>query len=165
MLPAPQPGLVIRYSYLWAREAAQGREEGAKERPAAVVLAVARSASAAPRVYVLPITHSRPEKEVEAIELPPAVARKAGLDAARSWVILTEFNEFVWPGFDLAAVPGRTPPTAAYGYLPPGFFVKMRDRWLEPRRRRQIPRCCTRRGLDFIWEWREAITRTDQPMR
>ena len=54
-LPPPQPGLVIRYSYLWAREAAQGHEEGAKERPAAV----------------------------------------------------------------------------AFGYMTPGFFAKMRDRWLD----------------------------------
>ena len=130
-LPAPQPGLVIRYSYLWAREAAQGREEGAKERPAAVVLVVAQAAAEAPRVYVVPITHTQPEKGVEALELPAAVARKAGLDAARSWVVLTEFNEFVWPGFDLSLVPGRTPATVAFGYLTPGFFAKMRDRWLE----------------------------------
>jgi len=130
-LPAPQPGLVIRYSYLWAREAAQGREEGAKERPAAVVLVVAEPAAGAPAVYVLPITHARPEEGVEAIEIPPAVARKAGLDAAQSWVVLTEFNEFVWPGFDLAVVPGRNPATVAYGYMTPGFFTKMRDRWLE----------------------------------
>jgi hypothetical protein len=44
---------------------------------------------------------------------------------------LSEFNEFVWPGFDLAFVPGRMPPTIAYGYLTPGFFAKVRDRWLE----------------------------------
>ena len=129
-LPPPQPGLVIRYSYLWAREAAQGHEEGSKERPAAVVLVVAQAATGGPRVYAVPITHTQPEKGVEALEIPPAVARKAGLDAARSWVILTEFNEFVWPGFDLATVPGRNPATVAYGYMTPGFFTKMRDRWL-----------------------------------
>lgn len=121
-LPPPQPGLIIRYSYLWAQEAAQGREEGSKERPAAVVLIVRQSANAAPRVYVLPITHTQPGKEIEALEIPPAVARTAGLDAARSWIVLSEFNEFVWPGFDLAIVPGRTPPSVAYGYLSPGFF-------------------------------------------
>ena len=129
-LPAPQPGLVIRYSYLWAQEAARGRQEGDKERPAAVVLVVDQPAAAAHRVYVLPITHSLPAKGVEALEVPPTVARKAGLDAARAWVILSEFNEFVWPGFDLALVPGRTPATVAYGYVTPGFFAKLRDRWL-----------------------------------
>jgi len=130
-LPAPQPGLVIRYGYLWAEDAARGREEGGKERPATVVLVLAQPVDAAPRVYVLPITHARPAKGVEALEIPPAVARKAGLDAARSWVVLSEFNEFVWPGFDLAFVPGREPRTVAYGYLTQGFFAKVRDRWLK----------------------------------
>jgi len=36
-LPTPRPGLVIRYSYLWAREHDQGREEGVKDRPCAVL--------------------------------------------------------------------------------------------------------------------------------
>jgi len=38
--PTPKPGLVIRYSYLWHRESLIGQEEGAKERPCAVVLAL-----------------------------------------------------------------------------------------------------------------------------
>jgi hypothetical protein len=130
-LPAPQPGLVIRYSYLWADDAAQGREEGTKERPAAVVLVVDEPRAGSPRVYVLPITHSAPAKGVEAIEVPAAVARKAGLDAARSWIILSEFNEFIWPGFDLAIIPGSKPPSVAYGFLTPGFFSALRDRWLD----------------------------------
>ena len=142
-LPAPQPGLVIRYSYLWAEEAVEGRDEGSKERPTAVVLVVDEPATAAPRAYVLPITHSRPAKGVEALEIPAAVARKAGIDAARSWVILSEFNEFVWPGFDLALIPGRNPATIAYGYLTPGFFSKLRDRWLDldaTAKSRSVPR-------------------------
>ena len=53
--------------------------------------------------------------------------RSAGLDTARSWVILSELNEFVWPGFDLADVPGRKPRTVAYGFLTPGFFARVRD--------------------------------------
>lgn len=130
-LPAALPGLVIRYSYLWADAAARGRDEGDKERPAAVVLVVSEAKNAPPRVYVLPITHSAPPKGADALEIPPAVARKAGLDTARSWVILSEFNEFAWPGFDLAHVPGRKPATVAYGFLTAGFFATVRDRWLE----------------------------------
>jgi hypothetical protein len=30
-LPTPEPGLVIGYSYLWAREHGAGREEGVKD--------------------------------------------------------------------------------------------------------------------------------------
>jgi hypothetical protein len=115
---------------LWAREAARGLEEGGKHRPAAVVLVVRQSGTAAARVSVLAITHSEPTQHVEALEIPASVARKAGLDAGRAWVVLSEFNEFVWPGFDLAPIPGRTPRTVAYGFLTPGFFSKLRDRWL-----------------------------------
>ena len=56
-LPEPRPGLIIRYDYLWTREAAAGRDQG-KERPACLVAAMDSTAS--PRfVVILPITHSR----------------------------------------------------------------------------------------------------------
>ena len=127
-LPTPLPGLVIRYSYLWADDAAAGREDGDKDRPAAIVMSVAHPGVT--RVYVLAITHSAPTAGTEAMEIPHAVSRAAGLDAARSWVVLSEFNEFGWPGFDLAHIPGRSPRTIAYGFLTPGFFASVRDRWL-----------------------------------
>lgn len=41
-LPRPQPGLVIRYAYLWKREYDQGRDEGSKDRPCAIVMTVPR---------------------------------------------------------------------------------------------------------------------------
>jgi hypothetical protein len=129
-LPQPFPGLVIRYNYLWAAAAAQGHEEGDKDRPAAIVMAVKHSGGHETHVYALPITHSAPIAGTEALEIPAAVCRAAGLDAARSWVVLSEFNEFVWPGFDLRVIPGRAPRTMAYGFLPSGFFAKMRDCWL-----------------------------------
>jgi hypothetical protein len=129
-LPAPLPGLLIRHRYLWADAAAAGVEEGDKERPAAVVMAVDLPGANAARVFVLPITHSAPARDIEAMEIPAPVCRSAGLDAGRAWVILSEFNAFVWPGFDLAIVPRRVPRTVAYGFLTPGFFARMRDRWL-----------------------------------
>ena len=129
-LPIPLPGLIIRYRYLWANDAAAGVEEGDKDRPASIVMAIGRPGTNAARVFVLPITHTKPVRENEAMEIPAPVCRSAGLDAGRSWVILSEFNEFVWPGFDLAIVPGRTPSTVAYGFLTPGFFARMRERWL-----------------------------------
>jgi hypothetical protein len=127
-LPRPRPGLVLRYRYLWADDAARGRDEGDKERPGAVVLAVDAPSASISRVFILPITHSPPLPGTEAIEIPASVCRSAGLDAARSWVVLSEFNEFVWPGFDLGIVPGRK--TVAYGYLTAGFFARIRERWL-----------------------------------
>ena len=108
----------------------KGREEGDKDRPAAIVMAVTRSGGEEAHVYVLPITHSAPLAGTAALEIPQEVCRSACLDAARSWVVLSEFNELVWPGFDLRVIPGRKPRTMAYGFLPSGFFAKMRDCWL-----------------------------------
>ena len=59
-LPKPEPGLVIRYSYLWHDEFLEGREEGVKDRPCAVVLA-AKTADGRTVTTVLPITHSLPK--------------------------------------------------------------------------------------------------------
>ena len=65
--PAPRPGLVVRFSYLWKREADAGREEGVKDRPCAVVIAI-EGREAHPRVIVLPVTHSPPQPPDEGIE-------------------------------------------------------------------------------------------------
>lgn len=95
--PDPVPGLVIRYSYLWRREADQGREEGVKDRPCAIVAAV-KNDPGGQTVYVLPITHSTPIDHSEAIELPQQTKLRLGLDGERSWVIISEANRFSWPG-------------------------------------------------------------------
>lgn len=127
--PRPQPGLVIRYSYLWHREAVTGQEEGLKDRPCAVVIAVQDEASRT-RVYALPITHSPPTAREAAIEIPATVKARLGLDGTRSWVVLDEANVFAWPGPDLRFLPGKGPESSAYGFLPPGFFQVVRDRFL-----------------------------------
>lgn len=54
-LPVPQPGLVIRYSYLWHAEHEQGQEEGSKDRPCAIVLTY-REEHGDTIVTVVPIT-------------------------------------------------------------------------------------------------------------
>lgn len=133
-LPAPQPGLVICYSYLWEAEARQGREEGVKDRPCAIVLAILRESAEHPIVRVLPITHTRPSDHADALEIPTPTKSRLGLDSDRSWVVLSEANDFIWPGPDLRPVPGSNPSTVAYGFLPPGFMRVLRER-LEQRRR------------------------------
>lgn len=57
--PDPVPGLVIRYGFLWRSEHERGLEEGAKDRPCAVLLSVADDAGDR-TVIVLPITHTPP---------------------------------------------------------------------------------------------------------
>ena len=128
--PEPYAGLVIRYSYLWKREQEEGHEEGMKDRPCAVVLVVTDE-DGEQEVLVLPITHTPPADPDDAIEIPPATKKRLGLDADRSWIVITEANEFVWPGPDLRPVPGRDASTIVYGPLPPRLFARVRDRFLE----------------------------------
>ena len=127
--PAPQPGLVIRYSYLWSREARAGREEGVKDRPCAILLAIG-TAQDGQRVIVLPITHTAPQPPDEGIELPQAIKARLGLDSERSWVIVSEGNDFIWPGPDLRPLAGEGPESVVYGYLPPRLFHAIQSRFL-----------------------------------
>ena len=64
-MPEPERGLVVRYSYLWHSEAQRGQEEGVKERPCAIVIAVKRAKDGKNRVMVAPITHTPPEEKGE----------------------------------------------------------------------------------------------------
>ena len=124
-IPRPEPGLVIRYSYLWLREHEQGREEGAKDRPCAIILA-ARDIAGEFKTLVLPVTHSPPARAEDALEMPAPLKRRLGLDAERSWVAVSESNYFTWPGPDLRSARG----SVAYGFLPPKFFAELKRRWI-----------------------------------
>lgn len=134
--PTPEPGLVIRYSFLWHREAEQGREDGLKDRPCAIVLAIADEAGKT-RVVVLPITHTPPTNPSDAIEIPPTTKKRLGLDAERSWVVTTETNLFTWPGPDLRPARNGDLSTIAFGMLPRDLFARIRESYLEHDRRRR----------------------------
>jgi hypothetical protein len=127
--PEPVPGLVIRYAYLWRREHDQGREDSSKDRPCAIVVSVVDQ-DGEREVLVLPITHTSPDRAGDAVEIPLETKNRLGLDSERSWIIITEANEFVWPGPDLRPIPGRDTSTIAYGSLPPRLFAHLRDRFL-----------------------------------
>ena len=127
--PAPVPGLVIRYSYLWQSEHRRGQEEGLKDRPCAILFTVADN----PRdqkVVVLPVTHSPPNDPSHAIEIPTETKRRLKLDDARSWIVLTESNRFTWPGPDLRPPVSGDLASVAYGELPRSLFEKVRAQWL-----------------------------------
>lgn len=128
-LPKPEPGLVIRYSYLWLREYRAGREDGSKDHPCAIILAL-RADKDGEQVLVVPVTHSSPENPAAALELPPAVKQNLGLDTERSWVVLSESNLFTWPGPDLRRIADRDDSSVAYGFLPPKFFTELRRRFV-----------------------------------
>lgn len=128
-IPTPEPGLVISYGYLWHREHEAGQEEGRKERPSVIVLAVEQGVDGATLVIVLPITHSPPADPSAAVELPAPVKRHLGLDTQRSWIIVSEGNEFIWPGFDLRKLPNAD--RYDYGFLPPRLFNHVRAAFTE----------------------------------
>ena len=91
----PEPG--------WDTEAQEGHDEGRKDRPCVIALAVQRQLAGE---TVLPVTHSPPRDAAAAVEIPPAVKRQLGLDEARSWVVVSEGDRFVWPGYDLRKIRG-----------------------------------------------------------
>jgi hypothetical protein len=131
--PVPRPGLVIRYSYLWESEARAGREEGVKDRPCAIILVILREGEH-PIVRVLPVTHAAPADPADALEIPPPTKQRLGLDSERSWVVLSEANDFIWPGPDLRPAVSGDPSTVVYGMLPPGFMAVLRERLVQRRR-------------------------------
>lgn len=120
---------MIRYSYLWHREHLVGREEGTKDRPSAIILALCEGAD--PHVVVVPLTHTPPGANESAMDLPLAVKRHLGLDGERTWIIFSESNVFRWPGPDLRRIPGKGDETVAYGFLPPKLFAELRRRFIE----------------------------------
>ena len=121
--------MVIRYAYLWLDEYKAGREEGLKDRPCAIVAAV-RNDDGMQRVLCLPVTHAPPQNPDDAIEIPPAVKRHLGLDDERSWIVVTEANEFVWPGPDLRPIESPENNTFSYGFLPRSVFSRVRSQFL-----------------------------------
>lgn len=118
--PNPEPGLVISYAYLWHREQEAGLNEGRKDRPCVIILSAQKQDSGT-QVTVAPITHSKPSGDSVGLEIPPRVKQHLGLDHETSWVIISEVNQFIWPGYDLRSVPGKKG-EYAYGFLPPRLF-------------------------------------------
>ncbi|MBF0335467.1 MAG: type II toxin-antitoxin system PemK/MazF family toxin [Alphaproteobacteria bacterium] len=140
--PTPRPGLVIGYAYLWLDEHRRGRLEGAKDRPCAIVLTTEDEAGEIV-VTVAPITHSQPRDEKGAVEIPGPTKRRLGLDDERSWVVVTEVNQFVWAGPDLRPVSREQPARFDFGMLPPALFAQIRTVLIEHIRKRQtglVPR-------------------------
>jgi len=136
-IPEPRAGMVISYSYLWAREARQGRDEGSKYRPCAIVLST-DAADGKKRVQIVPVTHSPPSDDEPAIEIPAVIKRHLRLDDQPSWILLGEYNQFLWPGYDLGAVGSSHGPV--YGFLPQKFFQFVIESFLAQSRKAPVDR-------------------------
>jgi hypothetical protein len=122
--PAPTPGLVVRFDYLWLDERRAGRVEGIKDRPCVVILALEGGASGVQRVIVAPVTHAPPTDPAAAHEIPTAVKAQLGLDDARSWIVVSEINRVRWDDAGFVPVaPGRW----HYGRIPSGLWKSVRN--------------------------------------
>jgi mRNA-degrading endonuclease toxin of MazEF toxin-antitoxin module len=90
-LPAPEPGTVIHYAYLWADERQQGREEGTKDRPCVIVIASQRVED---RIMVTVVPVTRSPQGPDAVEIPPKIKARLGLEPGEpSWVVCSEYNK------------------------------------------------------------------------
>lgn len=135
-LPHPAPGLVISYAYLWRDQAAAGAVEGRKDRPCAIVLSVVDE-DGETLVYVAPITH-RPPVDDTAVPLPMSMKRRLGLDASPSWIVTSELNRFVWPGYDLRPISRDEPEVFAWGFLPTELFEAVKRQIVLHHRSRRL---------------------------
>lgn len=130
-LPAPVPGLVLRYSFRWSQDR---NEEGSKDRSCAILLC-STTRNGHTIVTLLPVTHAPPYNPDLAVEIPRRTKERLGLDASRSWIVLDEANRFIWPGPDLRFLPGTD--HVDYGPLPQRLYNLIRDKWLQAYDRRQ----------------------------
>lgn len=131
-LPVLECGLVVSYSYLWRHESETGKMEGSKNRPC-IIVAIVSKEGGKKLATVAPITHSLPADLTVAIEISQRIKRYLGLDGERSWVILDDFNDFIWPGYDLRLVL-RKPGHYDYGIMPPALFDQIMTRIFEIQR-------------------------------
>ncbi|RJF87031.1 hypothetical protein D3874_08355 [Oleomonas cavernae] len=114
---------IVRYPYLWAREAAQGETEGRKLRPAAVVIRLPRENG--DLLLLLPITSKEPDRSRFAIEIPQIEKRRAGLDAdVRLWVVLDEYN------LDIVGQSYYLEPEPPLGHFSKAFFLPLLKQFL-----------------------------------
>jgi hypothetical protein len=94
-------------------------------------------------VTVLPVTHAPSTNRELVVEIPATTKRRLGLDDARSWVVLSEANRFLWPGPDLSPARQGDTRTVAYGQLPYALFEEIRQKFIAAIRARRagvVPR-------------------------
>ncbi|MEK7661327.1 MAG: type II toxin-antitoxin system PemK/MazF family toxin [Pseudomonadota bacterium] len=135
-LPNPEPGLVISYSYLWRNQQEKGNAEGRKNRPCVIILAVENKAGET-KVTVAPITSSALKNAADGVEVPLEVKKHLGLDSGNSWIIITEVNQFVWPGYDIRPIKANND-KFDYGFIPSKLFRKVKASLFEVAKMRKL---------------------------
>jgi hypothetical protein len=120
-------GCVIRFPYLWVREAERGETEGRKPRPVAVGVRIARP-KGEDLLVLFPITSQPPSSDRFAIEIPEMERRRAGLDASlRLWIILDEYNQ------DVIGQSFYLEPEPPLGHFSKAFFLPLMKKFITRR--------------------------------
>lgn len=95
-----KPGDIVRYYYLWARQADAGEESGRKARPVCVVVRTPLEPAA---LFLFPLTSQKPARSRTHLAVSEFECRRGGLDHP-SWLILDEYNRVqANEAYDLAA--------------------------------------------------------------
>jgi hypothetical protein len=87
-----EPGDIVRFNYLWAREAQRGEETGRKARPSCVVVKTERS------LFLLPLTSQKPADSRAALAVPETECRRGKLQSP-CWIIVDEYNRVLHEQF------------------------------------------------------------------
>ena len=120
-------GCVIRFPYLWVREAERGETEGRKPRPVAVGVQIARP-KGEDLLVLFPITSQPPSSDRFAVEIPEMEKRRAGLDASlRLWIILDEYNQ------DVIGQSFYLEPDSQLGHFSKAFFLPLMKEFIARR--------------------------------
>ena len=71
------------------------------------------------------------------MEIPRLTKLRLGLDDDRSWIVLSEANQFTWPGPDLRPSVAGDIASVAFGELPADLFRKVRAAFVQAYRERR----------------------------
>ena len=128
---ALRTGAVIRFPYLWAREAARGETEGRKFRPVAVGVRIPKP-NGEDVLMLFPITSQEPAAERFAAEIPDMEKRRAGLDGTiRLWIVLDEYNQ------DVIGRSFYLEPEPPLGHFSKAFFLPLLQEFIRRRSQAQ----------------------------
>lgn len=116
----PETGLVIRYRYLWQRQALAGEETGRKARPVCVVIPVGATGT---DVVLFPLTTQPPGPDRLAVQVPETERRRLRLNGDRpAWIILDEGNRDELPNSYHLEPVALNPIRFHYGVFSPAFM-------------------------------------------
>ena len=127
-MDALKPGAIVRYHYLWARQADGGEESGRKARPVCVVVRTPVEPAA---LFLFPLTSQKPDRTRAHLAVSEIECRRGGLDFP-SWLILDEYNRV---SVDAAYDFETTRPIGTFG---PAFVRKIASTIKQAAARRRL---------------------------